>query len=64
MNLTILCLNGYFESFYIDIISKQIKITILSQFLVKHLKWYLLLFQQSKRTVVFTTGVPGRFPVN
>ena len=33
----------YTESFYIDIILKQNKTTILSQLLVKNLKWFLLL---------------------
>ena len=38
-NITLHC---YIASFYIDIILKQDKITILSHFLVKNIKWFLL----------------------
>ena len=34
-----------FESFFIGIILKQNKITILSRFPVKNLKWFLLVLQ-------------------
>ena len=41
-NLRLTC---YIESFYIGIILKQNKVTILSQFFVKNLKWFLSLLQ-------------------
>ena len=35
----------YIESFYIDIMLKQNKIIILSQFIVKNLKWFVFFLQ-------------------
>ena len=51
----------YLESFYKEIILKQNKIIILSQFPVKNLKWFL--FASSTMENVFAFLCQARFPV-
>ena len=46
----------YIESFYIEIILKPNKITILSQFFLKNLKKFLLPSSVMKKIVVFATN--------